>query len=41
MMPSDSLFNTTVCLMTEDMYMCIMRSKKPEMHESVAIYLYI
>lgn len=30
-MPSDSLFVTTVCLMTdlmtEDMYMCIMRSE--------------
>lgn len=36
MTPSDSLFNTTVCLMSEDMYMCIMRSKKPEMHESIA-----
>ncbi len=36
MMPLDSLFNSFVCLMTEDIYMCIMRSKKPEMHESIA-----
>lgn len=42
MTPSDSLFNTTVCLMSEDMYMCIMRSKKTEMHESIAsIFLWI
>lgn len=26
-MPLDSLFITTVCLMTEDMYMCIMTSE--------------
>lgn len=37
MTASDSLFNTTVCLMTEDMYMC--RARDAFKYSSLPLYI--